>query len=264
MIPPGGEGKIETTLRPKGTHTEISKNIVVVTNDPEQPRFTLTMKGTLLIDMSARPPSVAISGLAPGKPGTGSFSLLRADGSAATIESAHIEDTDGFSVHEIETEPGALVTYQVRFEGREEVGTTATNVIVKTTGKNTPQLAVPVRATATFNLRYPKRFGFAGREGQPLERTLRITTRRGDAPKISKVVDLDDLLEVEVLDSRGPTTAIRVRVREDPPATADASDPHVLQVHTDDPDEPVLELEYRVPAPRAQRPTKAMSLESTL
>ena len=64
MIPPGGEGEIKVTLRPKGTHTKISKNIVVYSNDPEQPRFTLTMKGTLLVDMIAQPPSVAIFDLA--------------------------------------------------------------------------------------------------------------------------------------------------------------------------------------------------------
>ena len=51
------------TLKPKGGHVEITKNVVVFSNDPEQERFTLTMKGTLLVDMVAQPPSVPIMNL---------------------------------------------------------------------------------------------------------------------------------------------------------------------------------------------------------
>ena len=65
--------------------------------------------------------------------------------------------------------------------------------IIETTGDNTPELKIPVRANATPNLRYPKRFGFRMRDGQHLERTIRISTRRGDAPKVKKVVDRDEL-----------------------------------------------------------------------
>ena len=93
MIPPGGEGEIKVTLRPKGTHTTITKDIVVHSNDPEQPRFTLTMKGTLLIDMTAQPASVGLSNLAPGQREADSFSVLPSEGSTATIVSAEIEDT---------------------------------------------------------------------------------------------------------------------------------------------------------------------------
>ncbi|MCA9706707.1 MAG: hypothetical protein KDK70_12720 [Myxococcales bacterium] len=83
MIPPGGEGEIQVTLRPKGTHTQISKNIVVISNDPEQPSFTLTMKGSLLVDMIVQPASLMLSDLPPGEPGTQTFSLLQTEGSTA-------------------------------------------------------------------------------------------------------------------------------------------------------------------------------------
>jgi len=256
VIPPGGEGEIKVTLRPKGTHIEIAKDIVVLSNDPAQPRFTLTMKGSLLVDMMAQPSTLALFNLAPGQSGTESVSLLRTDGSTATIESARIEDTDRFSIHEVETEPASLATYEVRFAGSEEVGVSSTNIVVKTTGENTPELKIPVRASVAFNLRYPKRIGFVRRDNKPLERTIRISTRRGDAPKIGKVVDPDDLLDIEVLEAEGPTTSIHMRVRDDAAAKAGEGVPHTLLVHTNNPDEPVLELEYRVTSPvRAQRAT---------
>jgi hypothetical protein len=256
VIPPGGEGEIKVTLRPKGQHTEISKNIIVLSNDPEQPRFTLTMKGSLLVDVIAEPVKLMLRDLAPGEPGTETLSLLRTEGSTATVESIRIEDTDRFSIRELETEPGALATYEVRFAGRKEVGASTTSIIVATTGESTPELKIPVHASVAFNLRYPKRFGFTRRDGRPLEQTVRITTRRGDAPKLGKVEDPDGLLDIEVLEPEGPTTSIRVRVREDEPTEQDEGVPHTLIVHTDDPDEPRLEIEYRVnAAAAAQRKT---------
>lgn len=256
MIPPGGEGEIKVTLRPKGQHTEITKNIFVLSNDPEQPRFTLTMKGSLLVDVIAQPVTVRLPDLAPGERGTETVSLLPTAGSKATIASIRIEDTDLFSIREIETAPGALATYEVGFAGRKEVGVRATSIIVATTGENTPELKIPVHASVAFNLRYPKRFAFTRRDGKPLEQLVRITTRRGDAPKIGKVEDPDGLLDIEVLAPEGPTTSLRVRVREDGSTKHADGVRHTLIVHTDDPDEPRLELEYRVNPPAAARQKK--------
>ncbi|MCA9708725.1 MAG: hypothetical protein KDK70_22945, partial [Myxococcales bacterium] len=103
--------------------------------------------------------------------------------------------------------------------------------------------------SVAFNLRYPKQFGFAWRNGQLLERIIRISTRRGDAPKIHRVQDPDGLLDIEVLESEGPITSIRTRVREAALEKIDDGATHELIVHTDDPDEPRLVLEYRVTAP---------------
>ena len=50
-----------------------------------------------------------------------------------------------------------------------------------------------------------------------------------------------------------------MRVREDELAKQDDGVPHTLIVHTDDPDEPRLELEYRVPASVAVQQKKPPS-----
>lgn len=254
MIPPGGEGEIQVTLKPKGGHAEITKNVVVLSNDPAEPRFTLTMKGRLLVDMVAQPPSVSIPNLAPGEPGTASFSVERSQGSTATVTSMRVEDTEHFSIREVEAGPGALATYEVRFEGRADAGTSATRAIIETTGDHTPKLEIPVRANAVYNLIYPKRFAFARRGGGegPLEHTIRISTRRGDPPKIGKVEDPDGLLDIEVLKADGPSVSIRVRVREDQVAKLDERAVHELVVHTGDPHEPRLELSYSMKPGRAR------------
>lgn len=245
MVPPGGECEIKVTLRPKGGQTNIEKHIVVVSNDPVQPKLTLTMKGKLLVDVDASPPSVQLMNLAPGEPGVATVSVERSRDSVATVTSVRIEDPKRFSIRAIETKPGALATYEVRFAGG-EVGTASTNVVVETTGQHTPALTIPVRATAVYNLVYPKRVRITRGASGRLEHGLQISTRRGDAPKIGKVEDPDGLLEIEVLAAKGTSVEIRLQVREDAVATLDERGRHTLFVHTNDPDEPKLELEYTV------------------
>jgi hypothetical protein len=255
VVPPGGECEIKVTLRPKGGHTEIEKDVVVFSNDPEQPRFTLTMKGTLLVDMEAVPPSLQMMNLAPGEPGIASVSVQRSKDSAAAVKSVRVEDTERFSIRELETQPGALATYEVRFAGG-KVGTTATKVVIDTTGEHTPKLTIPVRASAAYNLVYPKRVTLTRRGDGRYEQSLRISTRRGDPPKIRKVEDPDGLLDIEVLEPDGPKVEIRLRVREREAAKVDEHAAHELLVHTNDPDEPKLELEYTLrtaPAPSRAR-----------
>jgi hypothetical protein len=254
VVPPGGECEIKVTLRPKGGHTTIEKEVVVFTNDPEQPRFTLTMKGTLLVDMEAVPPSLQMMNLAVGEPGIATVSVERSKDSAATVKSVRMDDTKRFSIREIEAQPGALATYEVRFTGG-KVGTAATRLVIETTGEHTPQLTIPVRASAVTNLVYPKRVVLTRRGDGPFEHELRVSTRRGDPPKIGKVEDPDGLLDIEVREPEGPRVAIRLRVRDSETAKLDEKAAHKLRVHTNDPDEPKIELEYTLrTAPAASRP----------
>jgi hypothetical protein len=249
VIPPGGEGEIKVTLTPKGTHPEISKKIVVESNDPEQPKFTLTMHGTLVFDVTANPSLVAIRDLSLNTPGTGTFALQLAEGTTAKIVSVTVVDPDKFEVRKIEGAADGNATYEVRYRGRDSVGNDATRVIVKTTGENTPELMIPVQASVALNLRYVNKLRFSYREGKLQERVLRISARQGDAPKIKKVEDADGLLDIEVLEPEGPMASVRLTVRE---AQLQGLTPeartaiHKLIVHTSDKQEPRLEIEYSV------------------
>lgn len=254
MVPPGGECEIKVTLKPKGGHTTIEKSVVVISNDPEQPKFALTMRGTLLVDVDAVPPSVQLANLAPGEPGVATVSVERSKGSAATVKSVRIEDTERFTIREIETQPGALATYEVRFAGG-KVGNVSTKVIVETTGEHTPRLTIPVRASTVYNLVYPARLTFTRSASGTFEQDLRISTRRGAPPEIGKVEDPDGLLDIEVQGATGPSVNIRLRVREDA-TNLDERVRHKLWVHTNDPDEPKLELEYNLRTTSAKGRTK--------
>ncbi len=246
MLPPGGEGAIKVTLHPKGNHTKIEKQIVVHTNDPEQPQFALTMRGTLLVDLVAEPSFVHIRDLARGKAGTGTFELHLTDSTKAEIRSVKLDDEKNFSMKKIDADSDADATYEVRFRGSREVGTTSTRVLIETTGENTPQLSVPVRANTTLNLRYQPNVRFIHKNGAIQERTFRVSSRFGDAPKIKKIEDPDGLLETEVLEAEGPMASIRLKVLEDKLPAEDNGASHELIVYTNDRDEPRLSILYRI------------------
>jgi hypothetical protein len=246
VLPPGGEGEIKVTLVPKGIATNILKRIVVFSNDPEQPQFTLTLQGTLLVDLVAKPPVVSIPDLPLRKPGRDVFTLHRTEGSTAEVRSVRVEDEESFSVRRVAAEADALAAYEVRFRGRDTAGTSSTRVIVETTGENTPELFVSVRATAATNLRYTEQVRFMRRSGQVRPRTVRITARDGDAPRITKVEDPDDLLEVEVLPPSGQTANLRLAVLEARTEATAGDAWHPLIVHTNDREQPRLELRYRI------------------
>lgn len=126
-----------------------------------------------------------------------------------------------------------------------------------TDGEYTPRLDIPVRANASFNLRYQEHIRFRRKRGVIQPRTLRISANHSDkAPKLEKIEDPDGLLKIERLDSQGPMALLRLDVDASKlPAEADDT-AHPLIIHTNDRDQPRLELDYRVlseSAPKLQK-----------
>jgi hypothetical protein len=259
VIPPGGEGKIKVTLHPKGKATQITKRVVVHTDDPEQPQFALTMSGRLLVDVIAKPTSIKIDNLDANESGSATFKLDLGEGSDAKIESVEIDDTKNFALRRTDEDGSFPATYEVVFHGRDSVGNSPARIKVLTTGKNTPELLIPVRAIVAKNLRYIRSLRFARKEGVLQEREIHISARRGDAPKIGKVEDPDGLVEFEVQEARGALVSIKVKVIEERWNALDDKAKklnHRLIVHTDDAEEPEIVFRYRV-APPSSRKNKA-------
>lgn len=256
MLPPGGEGEIKVTLTPKPGQTKINKQVVVHTNDPAQPSFPLTMVGEVLFDFEAKPGLVAIRELDVGSPGSARVTLQPAAGSTAELVSVDIEDHERFSVALIEAKPDGSAIYEVRYVGRDSVGNDATRLVAKTTGQNTPELTVPVNASVVPNLRFAPRMRFPFAEGKAQERTWRLTARKGDAPTITKIDDPAGLLEFEIAAPNGQALDVRMIPKLD--ATQGLTDeqlyePRTLTIHTSDPEQPEIALEYRFGA-RAAKP----------
>lgn len=249
MLPPGGEGEVKVTLTPKGNHEEIIKRIIVVSDDPKQPRFTLTMKGKLLVDVKADPDNISLPEIEPGEPATMTFTVKVTDPANTKIESVVVEDQENFQLRPLEPEADGQLRYELRFRGSKTVGNFGTRVEVNTTAPNTPRLNIPVRASVVSNLRYGKRLTFTRRGEGFHSPNIRISTRDGVPPKISKVEDPDGLLTLEILEPVGGTVTIKANVdrsKYDALAEDKRKRSHKLTVHTNDRHEPKLEITYTI------------------
>ncbi|NVB43093.1 DUF1573 domain-containing protein [Pseudenhygromyxa sp. WMMC2535] len=253
LVPPGGKTEIEVTLKPKGSQQHVHKTVTVISDDPEQPSFPLTMQGELLVDAVAKPARLTLNNLRPKAEGVSRFQIdIRTE--STQIESVKVlDDQEHFSVHALEDG-----RYELRFSGSERVRSFTSRIEVETTGVNTPQLIIPVRATVASNLRYGKRIQFARDEaGNIPARTIRFSGRDGVAPKIGKIEDPDGLLELKVLESKGAMATIEARVNPDKLEAMDVAKRglgHPLFVHTNDPDEPRVELGYSIRGVTPPRP----------
>ena len=288
MIPPGGEGKIQVTLKPKGRATTITKRIVVHSDDPEQPEFTLTMTGKLLIDVMSEPRAITLRDLKVNERGSKRFELLLNEGAEAELVSVTLEDEENFTLTRlpddaplVEVEPEAegtntaaslpattgkrLGIYEVEFHGRDTVGTSKTRVVAKTTGANTPEVVVTVHASAAANLRYLKTLRFIRKNGKLLSRELHVSARHGDRPTITKVEDPDGLLNFEILEPRGKLASVRLEVKEE---AWEALDPeqkkatHELIVHTTDREEPKITINYGVAGKSRGKQSRVAPIEA--
>lgn len=256
MLPPGGEGEIKVTLTPKPGQTKIHKQVLVHTNDPEQPSFPLTMEGELLFDIEAKPASLAIREIKVGSSGSAQVILRPGANSTAKVVSVELEDNEKFAVKQLETKPDGSEVYEVTFKGRDTVGNDSTRLIVKTTGPNTPELRIPVNASSVMNLRFVQRIRFGYKNGVMQERTWRLTAREGDAPKIKKIVDPAGLLDFEISPPEGQAVVVRMIPKADKLEGLRSEElvaPRILVVHTSDREQPKIEVEYRFgPQPRAR------------
>jgi hypothetical protein len=259
VLPPGGEGEVEVTLTPKGNLEDIVKRIVVISNDPKQPRFTLTMQGKLLVDVRAEPNNLNWQEIKPGEAATLSFSVQITDPETTKIESVVVEDQENFELRPLAAEADGHARYELRFRGSKTVGNFGTRVEVTTTAPHTPRLNIPVRASVLSNLRYSKRLHFTRREQGFYSPHIRVIARDGVPPKIKKVEDPGGLLTLEILEPVGGTVTIQAHVdkaKYEALAEHLRNKPRILTVHTNDPDEPRIEITYTI-ARATDKPTAA-------
>jgi hypothetical protein len=224
----------------------------VHSDDPVQPQFTLTMKGSLLVDVAASPAAVTMRDVKVGAQATQAFELKLSETTTAKIVSVTLEDPKHFELRRTAGEAEGNSTYEVKFRGAKQVGMISTKIRVITTGESTPEFVIPVSANVVLNLRYQKTLRFTRREGQLQGRMLRISAREGDAPKLKKLQDRDGLLEIEVLEARGAMASVRVAVDEAKYAALDEKariGSHELIISTSDRDEPRLVIEYSIAPP---------------
>lgn len=98
-IPPGGEGKIEVTFKPKENKKE--SNITVTTNDPGQKTVELKVRASVHVVLATKPGRINFGRLKKGSPSSKYVSLKGADKDSVKITSVQSKNKH----IEVETNP---------------------------------------------------------------------------------------------------------------------------------------------------------------
>ncbi len=135
--------------------------------------------------------------------------------------------------------------YEIAFSGSKNIGTIATQLKIALEGSDKPFVEVPVLAIVLGNLNYPRRMGFQKSNDGSTSQNIVISTRDGANVTIAKIEDPDKLLTLKIEKNGTPRITINAEVA-DPGAKHDQTFKHKLIIHTDDADEPKLEVVYRI------------------
>ena len=245
MIPPGGEGKIKAKLRTAGRSGRVKKSILVTSNDPKNPRLRLTLEGEVLVDVRAEPRHLNLGQIAKGAESEVDLALIVTEPEKVEIDQVSIED-ERFEIRGTGSPTAGRSEYEVKFAGSDEIGRVATYVVVKYSGSDVDEVKVPIRANVVGDLHYTRSMYFNKREDGFPERTATFSSRSGKKVVIKKVEDPAGKLEVELSRGRDPKQAVITARIKDDDERYPRPERHELKVHTNDPDQPVVELRYTI------------------
>lgn len=146
-VPPGGESHITTRFSPAGRNGPQHKAIVVYSNDPEQPQYTLTLQGNVGSAVFVQPSQITMPRLEPGSQPTADVFVSSGDGTAFQVTA--VESTSSDLVAEVQQmEEGK--NYRVHLALKQPLeGNFSATVLVRTDHPRRPEIQIPVRFMAT-------------------------------------------------------------------------------------------------------------------
>jgi hypothetical protein len=189
VIPPGRNGEVTTTFTVGGRQGQQTKHIYVLSNDPNEPRVTLTLKGFIIPPVSVEPSSVFLQ-----PKDTVSMSAVKI---SQTME-------EELKLGEV-TSRLNLVNTQIKEEAPEngkkrysleislkpdiEPGQYFENVTIATNCATKPKIEISVRITVRGDIEaVPSRINLGSLStGQEISRTITLSNTNGQSFKVERV-----------------------------------------------------------------------------
>lgn len=186
-VPAGGETKISTKLSLAGRQGQQHKAITVESNDPQQPRFVLTLKGTAGTALDVQPSRLMQSQLAPGSQPTGTVQITGMAGTPFKVLA--VESTsEQISARVVTVEEGRVYQLVVSPTQPLSPGQTEATLTVKTDHPQRPNLQVPVLFMAKADLVVaPRELIFPMPSSEPVTRYLIVRANDNQAFQIARV-----------------------------------------------------------------------------
>jgi hypothetical protein len=178
-IPPGGEGKIKVKVSTRGRKGNLRKTVVVQSNDPQQPRYVLKIKGIVEVIAAFDPDRLNLKNIAKGKTVSQTVKLSGSEADKLKITELVSSKPEELTAKLIEEEgkPAVLVT----FKAGDQAGRISARLTGKTNLKAPQEIFLYVYGQITDDLVAERPFVFfpghaGGESGSLLAQTASILT----------------------------------------------------------------------------------------
>jgi hypothetical protein len=208
-VPPGGTTEVSARLSLTGRQGSQNKTITVESNDPQQPRFTLTLTGTAISEMQMRPTQMFFGRITSGAIVTGAVEITIESTNAVKILKAEASTQE----LTVKTEPGSgpkmhriVVTTQPPLTK----GQLRASVHLETDYSKYGALDFPVTAFVVSDLSFsPEEITVVGQTNQPMTRVVVLRSETGKPFQVesveppvptmqAKVVPMDNAVQIEL------------------------------------------------------------------
>ena len=195
-IPPGGEGKITLEVRTKGQRGKFHKTGHVLSNDPNNPKVSIALKGTIWLPIDMKPRAALLNGIV-GEPIETVVHLRAEKEDPLILQLDSVSIPEKVSAELREVEKGRR--YELKLKNRvQEDGAFAGEVRIKTNYPEQPEVRVPIyggiRAmvqitpkSLSFGRMTEERLESLKRTGGSMSRPVMVVLNRGDDLKIDKM-----------------------------------------------------------------------------
>ena len=140
VIPPGADGKITLNVKLLGFHGPVAKSALAVTNDPQNPRITLSVKGEVQVYVEIKPETIGFQGMK--QTAREQVVYLTSPENPFHIESVK-SDIDDKIEYSLETVREGM-QYRLRVANKFDEGAYRGHITIQTDISNRPTIMIPV------------------------------------------------------------------------------------------------------------------------
>ncbi|HID11578.1 MAG TPA: DUF1573 domain-containing protein, partial [Candidatus Latescibacteria bacterium] len=254
-VPPGGEGEVKVIFYSGATSVFgiIKKRVTVISNDRHEPQISLVLKGTVKPILTIIPQRIDYGDIEASEPTKRTLVLV--DYGDTSLKVTGVETSSPYIKARLDSVDSKENRYRIEVTLTPEVpvGRLSERLIVHTNSPRMPVIEVPIEGNVVGKVRvYPGWFFFGAVGRRTLSSEVTLTKADEGGLKISNV-EAPEFITVEVVPLKLGMYVLK--------ATLNLNDVTenlrgVVRVHTNDLDQPTLEVPFIVEARKVKKQGK--------
>ncbi|MCX6338707.1 MAG: DUF1573 domain-containing protein [Candidatus Aureabacteria bacterium] len=189
VVPPRGNGEIKTTFTVGDRQGQQTKHIYVLSNDPNEPRATLTLKGLIIPPVGIEPSRVSLQAKDTPSVSTVKISQTTEEELKLGEVTASLNLVNTQIKEEAPENGKKRYSLEISLKPDIEPGQYFENVTIATNCATKPKIEIPVRITVRGDIEAaPSRINLGSLStGQEISRTITLSNTKGQSFKVERV-----------------------------------------------------------------------------